>query len=192
MLSHYQSKVELAMPNEFKNVPAIEKCFSILQFFANSRQSLGISEISKQLKLNKSTVFNIIYTLKNLEILEQYQDGKFHFGTLLYLLGNANGKKWNSFKGLNLAVHDVHKLAEAFIAWYREGSNELLEQYSTNCLDRVWRVQDFSSFMSLMLHRYSDDDGFRGRLQRAQLEYICNSEAASRSLAENYAGLPHI
>ncbi|MCP4625840.1 MAG: IclR family transcriptional regulator [bacterium] len=81
------------MPNEFKNVPAIEKCFSILQYFANSKQSLGISEISKQLALNKSTVFNIVYTLKNLEILEQYPDGKFHFGTLLYLLGNANGKK---------------------------------------------------------------------------------------------------
>ena len=81
------------MPNEFKNVPAIEKCFAILQLFAKSKQTLGISEISKQLELNKSTVFNIIYTLKNLEILEQYPDGKFHFGTLLYLLGNSNGKK---------------------------------------------------------------------------------------------------
>jgi len=95
-------------------------------------------------------------------------------------------------KGLNLAVHDVHKLAEALIAWYREGTNELLEQYSDNCLGRVWRVQDFSSFMSLMLHRYSDDDGFRSRLQRAQLNYVCSSEAASRSLAENYVGLPHV
>jgi p-hydroxybenzoate 3-monooxygenase len=46
--------------------------------------------------------------------------------------------------------------------------------------------------MSLMLHRYSDDDGFRGRLQRAQLEYVSSSEAAARSLAENYVGLPHI
>ncbi len=81
------------MPSEIKNVPAIEKCFSILQLFARSTQALGISEISKQLDLNKSTVFNIIYTLKNLEILEQYPDGKFHFGTLLYLLGNASGKK---------------------------------------------------------------------------------------------------
>jgi len=94
-------------------------------------------------------------------------------------------------KGLNLAVHDVHKLADAFIAWYRASSSELLDQYSTKCLDRVWRVQDFSAFMSLMLHRYSDDDGFRGRLQRAQLKYVCSSEAAARSLAENYVGLPH-
>ncbi len=95
-------------------------------------------------------------------------------------------------KGLNLAVHDVHKLAGALIAWYRRGTNELLEQYSAACLGRVWRVQDFSSFMSLMLHRFADDDGFRGRLQRAQLEYVCSSEAAARSLAENYVGLPHV
>ena len=81
------------MPTEFQKVPAIDKCFSILQLFAKSKRTLGISEISKQLELNKSTVFNIIYTLKELEILEQYHDGKFHFGTLLYLLGNANGKK---------------------------------------------------------------------------------------------------
>jgi len=94
-------------------------------------------------------------------------------------------------KGLNLAVHDVHKLADALIAWYRRNNNELLEQYSGRCLGRVWRVQDFSSFMSLMLHRYPDDDGFRGRLQHAQLEYVCSSEAAARSLAENYVGLPH-
>ena len=95
-------------------------------------------------------------------------------------------------KGLNLAVHDVRKLAEALIAWYRKGTNELLEQYSAACLSRVWRVQEFSSFMSLMLHSFSDDDGFRSRLQRAQLEYICSSEAAARSLAENYVGLPHV
>jgi len=39
-------------------------------------------------------------------------------------------------KGLNLAVHDVHKLAGAFIAWYGEGSEELLKQYSTTWLCR--------------------------------------------------------
>jgi len=95
-------------------------------------------------------------------------------------------------KGLNLAVHDVHKLAEAFITWYGKGSGDLLDQYSANCLDRVWRVQHFSAFMTRMLHRYSEDDGFRGRLQQAQLKYVCSSEAAARSLAENYVGLPHV
>ncbi len=81
------------MTTEFKRVPAIDKCFSILQLFAESRHSLGISEISKQLELSKSTVFNIIYTLEDLEILEQSHDGKFQFGTQLYILGNETGKR---------------------------------------------------------------------------------------------------
>ncbi len=81
------------MTTEFKRVPAIDKCFAILQLFAESRHSLGISEISKHLELSKSTVFNIMYTLKDLEILEQCNDGKFQFGTQLYLLGNETGKR---------------------------------------------------------------------------------------------------
>jgi p-hydroxybenzoate 3-monooxygenase len=43
-----------------------------------------------------------------------------------------------------------------------------------------------------MLHRLPDaDGGFRRRLQLAQLRYVTGSEAAARSLAENYVGLPH-
>ena len=93
-------------------------------------------------------------------------------------------------KGLNLAVRDVGLLAEAISHWYRTGDEDLLERYSDDCLERVWRVQDFSSYMSSMLHRLPDDDGFFGRLQRAQLQHLVTSEAAARSLAENYVGLP--
>jgi p-hydroxybenzoate 3-monooxygenase len=94
-------------------------------------------------------------------------------------------------KGLNLAVHDVRVLAQALAAHYDRGDDRLLEAYSERCLRRVWRAQDFSAFMSGMLHRMPDDGGFRTRLQRAQLEYVCSSEAGARSLAENYVGLPH-
>ena len=81
------------MTTEFKRVPAIDKCFSILQLFAESKHSHGISEISKQLELSKSTVFNIIYTLEDLQILEQCRNGKFQFGPHLYLLGNETGRR---------------------------------------------------------------------------------------------------
>ncbi len=95
-------------------------------------------------------------------------------------------------KGLNLAVHDVRILAEALSAWYRTGSTEALDGYSRACLGRVWRVQDFSWFMSSMLHRFPDDDGYQRQLQRAQLVYVTGSEAAARSLAENYVGMPNL
>jgi p-hydroxybenzoate 3-monooxygenase len=94
-------------------------------------------------------------------------------------------------KGLNLAVHDVRMLSRAIAGFYRTGSTALLDTYSTVCLRRAWRVQEFSSWMSSMLHRLPGSDGFFGRLQRAQLDYVCGSEAGARALAENYVGLPH-
>jgi p-hydroxybenzoate 3-monooxygenase len=92
-------------------------------------------------------------------------------------------------KGLNLAVADVRVLAIALAVWYRSGSSELLDRYSADCLTRVWRAQDFSNYMSLMLHRLPGD-AFGGQLQRARLRYVAGSKAAARSLAENYVGLP--
>jgi p-hydroxybenzoate 3-monooxygenase len=92
-------------------------------------------------------------------------------------------------KGLNLAVNDVRVLAEALTAWFAEGSTTGLDGYSGTCLQRVWRVQDFSTFMTTLLHRLDGDD-FDAGLQRARLRYVTTSEAAARSLAENYVGLP--
>ena len=95
-------------------------------------------------------------------------------------------------KGLNLAVHDVRVLAAALGDHYRDGDDDGLETYTERCLQRVWRVQEFSSSMSSMLHRLPDDDGgFGRRLQLARLRYTVSSETAARSLADNYVGLPH-
>jgi len=93
-------------------------------------------------------------------------------------------------KGLNLAVADVKVLADALTAWYKTGDGHQLEQYTRHCLQRVWRAQDFSAAMSGMLHNYPDHDPFTARRQLAQLNYLVSSEAAQRSLAENYVGLP--
>ena len=93
-------------------------------------------------------------------------------------------------KGLNLAVADVRALAEGIVAWYRTGATALLDGYTARCLRRVWRVQEFSSWMSTLLHRMPETDPFEERILRARLEWTCTSDAAARSLAENYVGLP--
>jgi p-hydroxybenzoate 3-monooxygenase len=93
-------------------------------------------------------------------------------------------------KGLNLAVADVTVLAEALVDHFRSGSDAGLDEYSGRCLGRVWRAQHFSWFMTTMLHTNPHDDAYGRRLQRSQLNYVCSSEAAATSLAENYVGLP--
>jgi p-hydroxybenzoate 3-monooxygenase len=93
-------------------------------------------------------------------------------------------------KGLNLAVADVRVLARALIKFYSSGQTSLLDDYSKTCLRRVWKVQRFSWWMTSMLHRFADDNPFDQRRQLAELDYVTSSRAASKSLAENYVGLP--
>jgi p-hydroxybenzoate 3-monooxygenase len=92
-------------------------------------------------------------------------------------------------KGLNLAIADVRMLAEAVVDWYATGSATALDSYSATCLRRVWRAEQFSYWMTLMLHRIDSDDPFDGKLQLSQLRYVTSSAAAATSLAENYVGL---
>ena len=78
---------------KFKRVPALDKCFAILDLIIGSRQPLGISEISRGLHLNKSTIFNIVRTLADLEVLERRPDSKLAVGTRFYVLAKAAGNK---------------------------------------------------------------------------------------------------
>jgi p-hydroxybenzoate 3-monooxygenase len=93
-------------------------------------------------------------------------------------------------KGLNLAVADVWRLAQALGEFYTSGRRHLLDRYSADALRRTWRAQRFSWWMTSMLHRSDSDNPFDHRRQLAELDYLVSSEAAMTSLAENYVGLP--
>jgi p-hydroxybenzoate 3-monooxygenase len=93
-------------------------------------------------------------------------------------------------KGLNLAVADVRVLTEALAHRYATGSDELLDAYSAACLQRVWRAQHFSWWMTTLLHTFDTDDAYGRRLQLSYLDYVTTSEAAATTLAENYVGMP--
>jgi p-hydroxybenzoate 3-monooxygenase len=91
-------------------------------------------------------------------------------------------------KGLNLAVADVRILTRALAHWYATSQSNLLDQYSSQCLQRVWRAQHFSYWMTTLLHTLEADDSYARRLQLSHLHYIATSQAAATSLAENYVG----
>jgi p-hydroxybenzoate 3-monooxygenase len=113
-----------------------------------------------------------------------------HYGRL-YLAGDAaHIIPPTGAKGLNLAVADVWVLSRAFTEHYHERSSRMLEAYSATCLARVWRAQRFSAWMTGLLHRFAEYDGFQQHVQLAELRYLATSRAAATALAENYVGLP--
>jgi p-hydroxybenzoate 3-monooxygenase len=84
----------------------------------------------------------------------------------------------------------VKRLAVALDAFYRNGTQAQLDEYSERGLRRTWRAQRFSWWMTSMLHKSDSDNLFDHRRQLAELEYLVSSRAAMTSLAESYAGTP--
>jgi p-hydroxybenzoate 3-monooxygenase len=93
-------------------------------------------------------------------------------------------------KGLNLAAADVFVLARALARYLQKGDSNLLGEYSSTCLRRVWRAQRFSWWMTSMLHLAPNQDAFDRRRQIADLRHVVESRAAATNFAENYAGFP--
>jgi p-hydroxybenzoate 3-monooxygenase len=94
-------------------------------------------------------------------------------------------------KGLNLAIADVKRLGTALAAKYADGSDDLLDRYSDDALERVWQSTYFSWWMTSMLHTPPPEDPDRDfllQMQLTQLRHVTTSRAAATGLAENYTG----
>jgi len=93
-------------------------------------------------------------------------------------------------KGLNLAVADVVVLGDALSAWFGAGDERGLEEYPRRALDRIWKAERFSWWLTHLTHRFPDMDVFDRHMQVAEFAYLRQSRAAQTSFAENYVGLP--
>ena len=127
---------------------------------------------------------------KSVAPLRSFVAEPLRFGTLFLAGDAAHIVPPTGAKGLNLAAHDVGRLADAFGEVYEERSQAGIDHYSARVLDRVWKVERFSWWMTSLLHTFPDLDAFGRRVQRAEFDYLVGSRAAQTSLAENYVGLP--
>jgi p-hydroxybenzoate 3-monooxygenase len=93
-------------------------------------------------------------------------------------------------KGLNLALADVRVLAEIIERALRTRDLDVLDDYTPRALDRVWRAQHFSYWMTAMLHRVEGAGEFDEHRQLGELALLTSSRAGSTYLAEGYTGWP--
>ena len=93
-------------------------------------------------------------------------------------------------KGLNLALHDVKLLFEGLDSFFKTGSTALMDSYSDRALDRVWKAQNFSYWMTTLLHTVPTEENhafFRAR-QLGELRSLLESEHGRAYIAECYTG----
>ena len=92
-------------------------------------------------------------------------------------------------KGLNLAAGDVALLAQTMAAHYG-GDTRAVDHYSARALSRIWKAERFSWWFTSLMHQFPETGSFGANMQRAELEFLCESVAAQTAMAENYVGLP--
>lgn len=128
---------------------------------------------------------------KSIAPLRSFVAEPMRFGRLFLVGDAAHIVPPTGAKGLNLAASDVHYLFEGLQEFYGDKSDAGIDAYSQRALSRVWKAERFSWWMTNTMHRFPDAGTFGQRIQEAELDYLSQSEAASRSLAENYVGLPY-
>ena len=87
----------MADNNEIK-VKSLQKALEILNLFT-VKPVLGVTEVSEYFGWYKSTVHNILCTLKSMEYLEQDEEtGKYRLGIQVFNLSKALGDKYSITK----------------------------------------------------------------------------------------------
>ncbi|HVO88852.1 MAG TPA: 4-hydroxybenzoate 3-monooxygenase [Casimicrobiaceae bacterium] len=127
---------------------------------------------------------------KSIAPLRSFVAEPMRFGNLFLAGDAAHIVPPTGAKGLNLAASDVRYLARALVEFYREHGRHGLDSYSDRCLRRIWKAERFSWWFTSLMHKFPETGAIGQKLQRAELDYLVASRAASTSMAENYVGLP--
>ncbi|MFE0463146.1 4-hydroxybenzoate 3-monooxygenase [Kitasatospora sp. NPDC058965] len=111
----------------------------------------------------------------------------------LFLVGDAASLiSPSAAKGANLAVMAAETLAHALVAQLHRADDTALQRYSTDCLPRIWRAQEFSHWMIGLLHGPAGEAGdapFLRSLQRARLANLRDSRRHQDQFAQEYVGI---
>ena len=93
---------------------------------------------------------------------------------------------------------DARTLAEAFVLWFRHGKREPLDDYSRMRLPDVWRAQEFSAWMTQLLHQSPGEPEFEGGLRLARLRSLVGTTSSGGAsgdavaFAGSYVGLSRL
>ncbi len=128
---------------------------------------------------------------KTITPMRSFVSEPMQFGRLFLAGDSAHIVPPTGAKGLNMAVADTGVLFEALEAWYDSSNRTQLDAYTDACMRRVWRVQEFSNFMTEMLHQNPDKLPFDAHLQAARFNALVDNRTASQLVAKRYVGLAH-
>ena len=148
------------------------------------------AEMQARLGANGVTLHEGPITSRGVLPFRSFVQEPMRYGSMLLAGDAAHTVPPTGAKGLNLALNDVRVLAECLERRLKDDDHDALDEYSARALERVWRAQHFSYWLTTLLHLVPDASDFDARRQLGELTSITSSEAGRRYLAESYTGWP--
>lgn len=128
----------------------------------------------------------LIFNLRSV-VFEPMRHGRlFLVGDAAHIISPVGGK------GMNLALFDAETFVLAVSDFLLSGNAKGLDAYSDTCLSRTWRYQEYSGWLTEMLHEAGDkaqDMAFRRKLARARFERMMSSPSSAHYYSMLQAGL---
>ncbi len=123
------------MPANGKRVKVLDKTIDILLLFLEKEEALGITQISKELKIAKSSVHRILNTLKSRGFINQHPvTSKYWIGSRVFSLGMLYQ---NNFKLHEIAHQYMKKLSDEFAEAVHLGIFDELSYSQVIVVDKV-------------------------------------------------------
>ncbi len=145
-----------------------------------------------RLRLNDSRIENTVVYDKLIVPLRCVVHSPMQYRNLFLAGDAAHLVPPTGAKGMNLALYDVGMLAQALVSAIRDQNATALEKYSDTCLPHIWNYQDFSVWMTDLMHDAGDaaqQGKFRQLIARARLDNLFNSPTARRLHSEFQRGM---
>ena len=147
-------------------------------------------ELQSRVGANGYTLKEGPITSKTVLPLRSYVCEPMRHGRLLLAGDAAHTVPPTGAKGLNLALADVRVLAEILERHVLDRDDTALGDYTAAAIDRVWRSQHFSYWMTTMLHTLPNANDFDDSARSVSSPSVVSSRAGSTYLAEGYTGWP--
>lgn len=101
-------------------IRSVAKAMELLQFLSDAGEAMSLTAISERAGLPKSTVFGLLTTMRDYDVITQHADGKYALGLRLFEYGCRASAFWNIS---SLARPYLEHLAEA------TGASAMLSTY---------------------------------------------------------------
>jgi transcriptional regulator len=98
------------MTNESQYINSVCRAIAIIElFFKLQVKQLGVSEISKELTIHKTTAFRILKTLEYIGWLEQAENSKYQLSTRVLRFASGIKKNWSIKEAISAEMETLHK-----------------------------------------------------------------------------------